>query len=111
MADMRNQQLEWANATSDIENSAKSAGLISLIDTIIVNLDFYNQLKDSAQSDSAFKQLEEKIYEEFDEGWENYQGASISFIQLINNNRNEEAFNLLKTDALDAYVAANKGIR
>jgi len=107
MADLRNNQLQWAYADDEEEKKQIANVMITLIDSINVNLDIYNELKNTGELDSEFAARETTIYNGFDEGWDQYQTASLSFFQLINNNENNRAVDLLKTEAQKAYASVS----
>jgi len=103
-ADLRNNQLQWAYAGDENEKKAVATVMINLIDSINVNLDYYNRLKNSVENEMDFAAQETSIYNDFDESWDEFQTASLSFFQLINSNDNEAAVALLKTDAQESYI-------
>lgn len=102
-SELRINQLQHAFATDDSIKQTQAQKMIDLIDQINENMDTYERLTDEAVNRGYYSNREQRLYQEFNQKWEEYQIVSFDMYRLSRINNREAAISLLNGAALDVF--------
>ncbi len=102
-AKLRSNQLQHVFATNDEIKQDQLVTMVELITQLEANRDTYEQLKTQSEEKKFYSQEEGNLYAAFDDKLDEYLELSFEFFQLIRQNKNEEAIDLLNGPAKDLY--------
>jgi signal transduction histidine kinase len=98
-SNLRREQLQYAFAKNKEIKKGETELLIKYIDEINDNIDRYETLKERYGGAVAYNLIEDSIYASFQKNWEKYLDLSFEIIQLSDNNKNQEALELMNNQA------------
>ena len=96
-AKLRSNQLQHVFATNDEIKQDQLVTMVELITQLEANRDTYEQLKTQSEEKKFYSQEEGNLYAAFDDKLDEYSELSFEFFQLIRQNKNEEAIDLLSS--------------
>ncbi len=102
-SDLRIKQLQHAYTFDKVDLKTLEMQIITLIDEINGNIDDYEKLKKKSIKEDLYSKSEKKLYESFNEAWEQYQDFSLDFFILSRNNEKQKAIELLNGDAQTTF--------
>ncbi len=100
---LRSNQLQHVFATNDEVKEAQLVTMAELITQIEADRDTYEQLKAQSEEKNLYSEEEANLYTAFDEKLDEYLELSFEFFQLIRENENRKAVELLNGPAKDLY--------
>jgi len=98
-SNLRRQQLQYAFAKNKKNKEDQKDLQLAYIEKIDQNIDRYKTLREKYRNPHQDFSKEDSLYQSFDEKWENYLSLSIQFLQLSQQNKDDEALNLLNGEA------------
>ena len=102
-SNLRREQLQYAFARNEEVKKGETELLIKYIDKINDNIDRYETLKEKYGGAVAYNLIEDSIYASFQKNWEKYLDLSFEFIQLSDDNKNDEALKLMNNQARKVF--------
>jgi len=102
-SNLRREQLQYALVGNTELKEGETKLLIKYIDEINENIDRYVTLKERYGGEDEYNQIEDSIYASFDKNWEKYLDLSFDFDQLLNENKREEALELMNNQARKVF--------
>jgi len=102
-SNLRREQLQYAFAPNEKLKLEETELLIKYIDKINENIDKYESLKSQFADIDDYIALEDSIYSSFQQNWEKYLDLSFDFMQLSEENKNQEALELMNNQAREAF--------
>jgi signal transduction histidine kinase len=102
-SNLRREQLQYAFAIDEKLKDKEKKLYIKYIDKINENIDKYEFLKAKYTGSTDYYLLEDSIYASFDQNWERYLDLSFEYEQLLNENKNQEALELMNNQARKVF--------
>ena len=103
-SELRANQLQLAFAREESPRAGQQGTIVALLDRVDANLDTYEQLKESSESQGLYSDTERDLYDKgFDPKWEEYLDLSFEFLELSGNDDSQGAVALLNGEARGVY--------
>jgi signal transduction histidine kinase len=102
-SNLRREQLQYAIATNEKLKEKETSLLIKYIDKINENRDKYEALKTKYSESTDHYLLEDSILVSLEHNWDEYLGLSFEFDNLLKENKNQEALELMNNQARKVF--------
>ena len=102
-SNLRREQLQYAFAANEELKKGETELLIKYVDKINENIDKYESLKEEYAGNKEYFIIEDSTYASFQKNWEEYLDLSFEFIQLSDENKNQEALELMNNQARKVF--------
>ena len=101
---LRIHQLQRILAPGEKRQLEEQAAMVGLINKIGDTIDSYEAILDTAKNPDLYSAEEKKLYEDFDRKFETYKDLSIEYFMLLQQDKEQEAFDVLSKDAQTIFA-------